>query len=423
MSFESALEHYAKVYDQQPARRQDLAKAAAAEPRARDAAHFFGLEKSAGVMSEVDKAWSESVRTLLANAVALGRELDRTNFSRDPQVGLALELARQELRSDPIENNAFVAELLDIALDNAMEIAASDVDNKGATPLTDARRALAETSWSISQKREAAVLAAGIKEIQDRPIRNPIEQASVGKGKSLAREVWKTVEPRASFWDRPRAQKFAGKSGDQILRDARELAARINRECSEKLAKIYGGDRLGKRYGSQVMSTAGEQALIFVPIVKVDVAKREVHGIMAEEQPDKADEIFDYATSKPYIAKWAEQFRKDTDGKSLGNVRAMHDKISAGKLISIEFDDVNKRIPVVAKIVDDNEWKKVLEGVYTGFSIGGSYVKRWTDGEFQRYTAQPRELSLVDNPCMYGATFTAIKTDGSRQLSKFAGSR
>jgi hypothetical protein len=75
----------------------------------------------------------------------------------------------------------------------------------------------------------------------------------------------------------------------------------------------------------------------------------------------------------------------------------------------------------VAKIVDNNEWEKVVQGVYTGFSIGGSYVKRWTDGASTRYTAKPAEVSIVDNPCMYGATFTMVKADGAFEYRGFAG--
>jgi hypothetical protein len=49
---------------------------------------------------------------------------------------------------------------------------------------------------------------------------------------------------------------------------------------------------------------------IFVPILKVDAAKREVYGVMAEESPDKSNEIFDYASSKPYVKAWVEEFQK-----------------------------------------------------------------------------------------------------------------
>lgn len=37
--------------------------------------------------------------------------------------------------------------------------------------------------------------------------------------------------------------------------------------------------------------------------------------------------------------------------------------IAAGKLTDLKFDDDAKRIDDVAKIIDDAEWNKVVEGV------------------------------------------------------------
>ncbi len=150
---------------------------------------------------------------------------------------------------------------------------------------------------------------------------------------------------------------------------------------------------------------------LFLPLMKVDVDQRLVHGIVTAEQPDRSGEICDYESTKPYFEAWSQQARDVTKGKSLGAVRAMHGAVAAGKLTDIAFDDSNKRILVAAKIVDDDEWNKVLEGVYTGFSQGGRYIKRWPDedGSYTRYTADPTEISLVDLPCLPGATFDVVK--------------
>jgi hypothetical protein len=98
----------------------------------------------------------------------------------------------------------------------------------------------------------------------------------------------------------------------------------------------------------------------------------------------------------------------------------MHGSVCAGITKSITFDDVAKAIEVEAKIVDDNEWNKTLAGCYTGFSIGGSYARKWKgeDG-VQRYTACPLEYSLVDLPCNPDAQFSVIKADGSEELRKY----
>jgi hypothetical protein len=164
---------------------------------------------------------------------------------------------------------------------------------------------------------------------------------------------------------------------------------------------------------------------LFAQIRKVDEEKRLVFGRAAEEVVDKSDEIMDYASSKPHFVKWSEDAAKDTSGASLGNVRAMHGKVAAGKLTAIDFNDAEKAIDICAKVVDDNEWKKVLEGVYRGFSVGGAYVGdkkvEKADGRnVARYTARPSEISLVDSPCIPTAKFFEVqKSDGTLAKVEF----
>lgn len=161
----------------------------------------------------------------------------------------------------------------------------------------------------------------------------------------------------------------------------------------------------------------------FVQLAKIDVQKREVWGVAALEQPDRAREIMDYEKSLPNFINWSRDMEKASGGKSLGNVRAMHNDVAAGKVIHFEPRDDSKSFFVGTKIVDDNEWRKVLEGVYTGFSVGGSYGAKWPDPVlkgFTRYEAKPVEISLVDTPCMPGAQFEIIKADGSVEMRKFA---
>jgi hypothetical protein len=161
---------------------------------------------------------------------------------------------------------------------------------------------------------------------------------------------------------------------------------------------------------------------IFVPITKIDAAQRLVYGVVTAEKPDVSGEVCDYASTKPQYQKWSHNFANATDGKSLGNLRAMHGNVAAGKLVDIAFNDDQKRIEICGKVVDDAEWAKVEQGVYTGFSQGGRYLKRWPDPEqpaLMRYTAEPMEVSLVDHPCLPEATFAVIKADGSTELRKF----
>jgi hypothetical protein len=189
----------------------------------------------------------------------------------------------------------------------------------------------------------------------------------------------------------------------------------------------------GKRSNSdanrlQARWRAGEdkmKKLLFATITKADETRREVHGTLVEEAVDKDGEIFDYATSKPFFEKWNSFFEEKTDGKSVGNLRAMHTKIAAGKFIRMDYDDASKVVRVVAKVTDDDQWKNVCEGVYTGFSIGARVVgKKFYDkaADAWRWTADPYEGSLVDNPAMYGTTFSRVCADGAQEQVKFIGS-
>lgn len=171
-----------------------------------------------------------------------------------------------------------------------------------------------------------------------------------------------------------------------------------------------------------------EARLIFNAF-KVDEVKREVWGIATSSAVDKTNEVCDYKAMKPLIQAWSEEFAEATKGLgdeqfSLGNIREMHTDKAVGKAIAIEFDDENELVTLGAKIVDDDAWKKCWEGVYTGFSIGGKYVGakvKQADGTV-KVVIKPAEFSTVDNPCNPDAHFTAVKSDGTTEVHKFAAS-
>ena len=99
----------------------------------------------------------------------------------------------------------------------------------------------------------------------------------------------------------------------------------------------------------------------------------------------------------------------------------MHGKVAAGKISVDRLQRRRQAHRIAAKIVDDDEWRKIEEGVYTGFSQGGAYVKRWPDPEnpeFTRYTASPSEISLVDLPCLPEASFELVKADGASETAR-----
>jgi hypothetical protein len=165
---------------------------------------------------------------------------------------------------------------------------------------------------------------------------------------------------------------------------------------------------------------------MFAQITKVDEAKRLVYTRVVDETPDRADERFDYAKSKPYFEAWSKNQFDASGGKSYGNVRAMHGKVAAGVISEpLSFSDTHGTIDAAFKIVDDQEWAKVLAGVYTGASIGGSYVggkvdERIGDRTVKRYVANPVEVSLVDSPCVPTAKFfDIVKADGVTEKRAF----
>jgi hypothetical protein len=163
---------------------------------------------------------------------------------------------------------------------------------------------------------------------------------------------------------------------------------------------------------------------LFARITKIDERTRTVTGRAAQEILDRSGEIMDYKKSKPLFQKWSAECFADSGGRSHGNVREMHGSVAAGKLTCITFDDTELAIDVEAQIVDDQSWEKVTAGVFTGFSIGGSYLNKTQElvngRTVTRYVAAPSEVSLVDRPCIPSAVFDVTKRDGSTVRRRFA---
>src|SRR5256885_10391312 len=99
---------------------------------------------------------------------------------------------------------------------------------------------------------------------------------------------------------------------------------------------------------------------MFAALTKVDEVRKEVTGVLAEEAPDKSGEIFDYESSKPFFKAWNAEFEKATEGRSLGNVREMHQPVAVGKFTGVEYDDPAKQVVVTAKILDRRPGRRLL---------------------------------------------------------------
>lgn len=154
---------------------------------------------------------------------------------------------------------------------------------------------------------------------------------------------------------------------------------------------------------------------MFVPITRIDEEKREVWGYATTDQVDTFGTVFPFEASKKAYAEWNDNFERLTDGESKGNLRAMHQKIAAGKVIACEPDEEKRGIYVGAYVADDKEWEKVKARVYTGFSHG---VLQTTPSVFERRNGKlieivpafaVQELSLADKPSCPGAVMTLFR--------------
>jgi hypothetical protein len=96
-----------------------------------------------------------------------------------------------------------------------------------------------------------------------------------------------------------------------------------------------------------------------------------------------------------------------------GNIREMHQASAVGKAKTAEIDE--NGLYLGAKVVDDAAWRKVKEGVYSGFSIGGRIKKREGD---EILGLDLVEISLVDRPANPAATFDIWKSQGVESPAK-----
>lgn len=164
--------------------------------------------------------------------------------------------------------------------------------------------------------------------------------------------------------------------------------------------------------------TEGENLRLSMPFSKVDQERRIVSGFATLDNVDKQSDIVTTEAS-------LEAFKKFR-----GNIREMHQPIAIGKMVSFKedkyFDPETKKFysgvyvsTYISKGAQD-AWEKVLDGTYTGFSIGGR-MNKWDDAFDEKMDSQIRiikdydlvELSIVDTPANQFANILSVqKVDG-----------
>src|SRR5271170_795579 len=140
---------------------------------------------------------------------------------------------------------------------------------------------------------------------------------------------------------------------------------------------------------------------IYLPIAKVDAESREVRGYASTEACDDQGEI---VKRDALVAALGDYMK-------FANIREMHQLSAVGVAKEAAVDD--KGLYVGAKIVDDQAWQKVVEGVYKGYSIGGRITQR-DPGDYKTITGLVlNEISLVDRPANPEAVFDYWKAAGA----------
>ncbi len=165
-------------------------------------------------------------------------------------------------------------------------------------------------------------------------------------------------------------------------------------------------------------NTEGENVRLSLPFAKVDKERRIVSGFASLDNIDKQGDIVTAEASMKAFTN----FR--------GNIREMHQPSAVGKMVSFKqdryFDPTTKKFyngvfvsAYVSKGAQD-AWEKVIDGTYTGFSIGGR-MNKWDDGYDEKSDSTIRiikdydlvELSLVDSPANQFANIMHVeKVDG-----------
>lgn len=99
------------------------------------------------------------------------------------------------------------------------------------------------------------------------------------------------------------------------------------------------------------------------------------------------------------------------DYMAFANIREMHQSSAAGVTREAHVDDGGLYID--AYVVDDQAWKKVVERVYKGFSIGAKVTARDAVDRTIITGISIYEISLVDRPSDPGAVFDVFRVDGA----------
>ncbi len=133
------------------------------------------------------------------------------------------------------------------------------------------------------------------------------------------------------------------------------------------------------------------------PIAKLDHAERMVWGYASTEAEDDQGEVIRREALEAALA----------DYMRFANIREMHRPSAVGVATEAQVDD--RGLYLGARIVDAEAWRKVIEGVYKGFSIGGRVTARDPADRNIITGLSLTEISVVDRPANPEAVFDCWK--------------
>lgn len=166
----------------------------------------------------------------------------------------------------------------------------------------------------------------------------------------------------------------------------------------------------------------GNHIVASFPFAKIDVSRRTVSGYATLDNIDSQGDVVTAEASRAAFER------------ARGNIREMHDKIAAGRIIDFREDEyldqdtgrLYRGIFVTARISEGAEstWLKVLDGTLSGFSIGGEINEAESEyvadaGRVVRFIKDYdlTELSLVDNPANPLANIFSIQKSASGSVT------
>ena len=154
---------------------------------------------------------------------------------------------------------------------------------------------------------------------------------------------------------------------------------------------------------------------LYIPFEKAestDTGTVIVKGFATTATVDHSEEIVDQAGVKEALP----------DYNKFGNIREMHQPKAVGVCVKTEIR--KEGLYIEAEIVDSEAVKKVLAGVYKGFSIGGrslQKVSRFIEALGKNISVITKlilsEISIVDRPCNPDCIFQVAKLESNQAES------